>query len=139
MKPRIGKSLELVLWIGYVALPFFTGWLDYRPMPNELFDENRHEVIESHAIHGPNYMGIEGIADKWRDPATGQVYSAESFAEHRRTEALRLGVAWFAYGVIGCALYSCGSLLRGKAPMLRSFAYALALDVTVALAVYFVV
>jgi hypothetical protein len=42
----------------------------------------------------------------WEDKETGELYTREDFASHRHSEALRMAVTLFVYGVIGCFAFA---------------------------------
>jgi hypothetical protein len=42
--------VEQTFWTLFVVLSFFTGLLAYNWLPNEAFDERRHEMISSHEV-----------------------------------------------------------------------------------------
>jgi len=133
---RPGK-LEMTCWLVFFLVPLLTGWLDYRALPGEHYDSERHQVVRSHVEEAwPEGLGDYEVPDVWRDRASGEVYSAESFVAHHRAEAERLAIVWFGYGLIGCGLFTYGRRMRAQSPIAATFAKAAVVDLAVALFVY---
>ena len=107
-------KLYVAFWIFYLLVPLFIDvffapyqLLAYRWLPNEAFQESKHEMLASHVAC--NDDDCRPVADVWRDKGSGQVFSRRSFEQHRLSEATRMGWTWFSYGLIGCvalAFYS---------------------------------
>jgi hypothetical protein len=99
------QKLQIVFWVVYIALPIFTGWFAYDWLPNESFDEQRHVLLEAHEVSN-RWTDYGEIPDMWRDIATGITYTPSTFAKHRNSEAKRIAVTWFAYGILGCFFFA---------------------------------
>ncbi len=137
MKTARFKKFEIVFWVIYLALPMVTGWLDYQSLPNEHYDPSRHEILRSHAKEAwPEGLGTYQIPDVWKDQATGTVYTFESFSEHHRSEAKRLGLMWFAYGLIGCVFFAYCCFVKERGSFISAFMKGSAIDLVVALIVF---
>ena len=137
---RFFKRTEIVFWLIYLFAPMFTGWLDYRALPNEYFDPARHTVVKSH--HREMWPQLAGdsyeVPDAWRDDATNTTYTAESFSAHHRSEAQRLGLSCFTYGLIGCAFFAYCRSMKDQSGFLRAFRNATIIDVLIALLVFWI-
>jgi hypothetical protein len=90
------------LLVGIFLIPFFTGILNYQFLSNEYYDEKRHDLLESHERCQDAPYRCAEIADLWRDKKTGEIFSPDDFAAHKRGEAIRIAIVSFAYGLIGC-------------------------------------
>src|SRR5271166_5352798 len=71
------KKARKVFWWVFFLLPFFTGILHYHFLPNEYYDEKRHELLESHEKCQDVPYRCADIADLWRDKKTGEVFSRD--------------------------------------------------------------
>jgi hypothetical protein len=87
--------------VAVFLVPIFTGIFHYQFLPNEYYYETRHELLASHEKCQDTGRCAD-IADVWRDKKTGEEFSRDDFAVHRREEAIRSAVTGFAYGLIGC-------------------------------------
>jgi hypothetical protein len=133
------QKCEVLFWLAYFLLPAFTGWLDYRPLPHEHYDPQRHELLSFHIREGwPNGLGSYEVPESWRDEKSGERYSAMLFSEHRQSEARRLGITCFAYGLAGCTFFACSRVARKKNTFRKSFVRALMVDVAVSIFVFLV-
>jgi hypothetical protein len=99
------RWVERAFWTAFFLYPLFTGLLQYDHLPNESYEPERHELLESEYVDGPNGE-VGERAEVWRDKETGEVYSRYDFADHRRAEGLRLGATCFFYGLIGCVFFA---------------------------------
>jgi hypothetical protein len=132
MNSRLLNRVQVAFWIAYVALPIFTGWLAYRWLPNESYDQQKHELLESHEEEDGNDRTGE-VADVWKDRETGKIYSREMFEQHVRQEARRMAIAWFAYGLIGCFVFAFSSVATRRTSFAVAFGRALLVDLAIAL------
>lgn len=139
MKESMFKKLEPVFWLAYLLLPIFTGWLAYQYLPNEYYDKKRHELLESH-FEECGTQGLESceIPDKWRDDETGKIFTAGQFTEHQHSEARRIGIATFAYGLIGCLFFAYGRVIQGGEKFLTGFKKAVFANLVFALFMYLI-
>lgn len=132
-------KLEVVFWLGYLLLPASTGWLDYRSLSNEHYDPEQHELLTYHVREGwPNGLGSYKVADTWRDEKTGEKYTPDLFVEHHRSEARRLGITCFAYGLPGCAFFAFSRVARKKNTFLNALKNALLVDVAVSILAFLI-
>lgn len=97
--------IKTIFWCAFVALPLFTGFLQYDWLPEE-YDERRHDLIKSHSVE----CGMEGmqscdVPDVWEDRKSGKVYHATDFKNHNRVESFRLAILSFLYGLIACLFH----------------------------------
>jgi hypothetical protein len=128
------RIFQVAFWLAFAITPFFTGWLEYRWLPNESFNPTVHKALSSYdSDHGE-------IVDQWQNEATGKVYSRESYAfhKHREHEARRLSIVWFAYGGIGRLFYAITGLARRSRRFLPSFGKAMLINIASAIYVFFV-
>lgn len=95
------ERLQTTFWIVFVLVPIVTGLFAYRFLPNEYYDPKRHDLLESHEVCD-DFGRCDDMYDAWQDKKTGEVFTREDFAEHRREEAIRVVPATFLYGMIGC-------------------------------------
>ena len=101
------RHLERTFWTVFIILPIFTGLLAYDWLPNEAFNEKRHELLSSHEVCRDVGEAEEcgDMADVGRDRVTGQVYTRQQFSEHRRAERWRVLYVDFGHGLIGCLFF----------------------------------
>ena len=92
--------LHKVFWVAFVLIPIVTGILQYDWLPNELFDPERHTALRYREVCDDTHC--EETPSVWKHKQSGRIYSYEGFAAHRKNEAYRMAVWWFAYGLIGC-------------------------------------
>jgi len=136
---RLFKNTELIFWLVFLCVPVVTGWLDYQSLPGEFYNSERHELLKSHVNEAwPEGLGTYTVPDSWRDEATGTIYSADSFSAHHRSEARRLGIGWFAYGLIGCAFFAHGRGMKGRGAFFRAFRNSVILNAVVALFIFWI-
>lgn len=127
------NKIELVIWIGYLVLPVITQWLAYQPLPDEYRGE-KHELLESHFEEcGPEGLRSCEVPDTWRDDQTGKIYTADQFTGHHRSEAKRVGITAFAYGLIGCLFFAYGRAVRGRDTFIRAIAKATVANIFISL------
>ena len=131
MNSRLFSRVQVAFWVAYIVLQIFTGWLAYRWLPNESYNEHKHELIESNEEEDGNDRTGE-VADVWRDRQTGQTYWREMFEQHRRDEARRVAIAWFSYGLIGCSVFAFSSVAAGRSSFVAAFTRALLVDFAIA-------
>ena len=134
---QLFKKTGLIFWLVFLCVPVFTGWLDYQSLPDEVYDPTRHELLKSHMKEAwPEGMGTYRVPDSWRDKATGTIYSVDSFSAHRQSEARRLGINCFGYGLIGCAFFAYSRGTKGQSAFLRAFRNSVILNAAVAIFVF---
>jgi hypothetical protein len=134
---QLFKNMELTFWLVFICVPVFTGWLDYQSLPDEVYDPARHELLKSHMKEAwPDGMGTYRVPDSWRDKATSTIYSAGSFSAHRQSEAKRLGINCFGYGLIGCGFFAYSRGAKGQSAFLRAFRKSIILNAAVAIFVF---
>jgi hypothetical protein len=134
---QLFKHTELIFWLVFVSVPVFTGWLDYQSLPDEVYDPTRHELLKSHVKEAwPQGLGTYMIPDSWRHTATSTIYDANSFSAHHQSEAKRLGMHWFGYGLIGCAFFAHSRGTKGQSAFLRAFRNSVILNAAVAIFVF---
>jgi len=100
-RSKPSKRVFAAFWWLFFLVPLFTGILHYHFLPNEFYDEKRHQLLSSHwECNHPGQCG--DVNEAWRDKKSGEIFTPADFAAHRKEEAVRLAVIWFAYGLIGC-------------------------------------
>ena len=135
---KIVIKIEPFFWVAFTLLIIVTGWivpgwLQYDYLPDELFDENHHEIIEYHYAEGwPEGLTSLKVADEWKDNKTGEEFSSKGFSEHRKEEAVRISVTAFLYGLIGCIFNAAACKARKKWAFFAGFKYALFVNVAIA-------
>jgi hypothetical protein len=140
----VSEKMVAVAWVVYILIPiisiFTGGVLTYHYLPDQQYDPSKHELLESHEVvneeDGPRAGEVYEAPDKWRNIYTGNVFTADQFAAHSRSEARRLGVALFAYGLIGCTLHGYIRYRRYAANFFESFGKAVIVNIIVAGLVY---
>ncbi len=136
---QLFKKTELIFWLVFLCVPVFTGWLDYQSLPDEFYDPTRHELLKSHMEEAwPEGLGTYMVPDSWRDQATGTIFSANFFSAHHQSEARRLGISWFGYGLIGCAFFAYCQGMKGRCVFFRTFRNSVILNVAVAIFVFWI-
>ena len=99
------QKIEALFWIFYLLFPILSGyWQAYDWLPHESYTFGSHTLVASHEVCDDTRCG--DVADMWKDKETGEFYTREDFADHRHSEALRMAVTWFVYGVIGCFAFA---------------------------------
>jgi hypothetical protein len=99
------EKLKNWFWAIFLAIPLFTGFLQYDFLPQE-YDGSKHTIIESHS----EACGTEGmisceVADTWKDIKTGKIFHRSEFKSHRRYQAFKIASLSFLYGLIACFFY----------------------------------
>lgn len=125
------RRLQVGFWTLFIALPILTGLLAYRWLPNESFDEKRHELVAGHEV-GDRFQDHGISADIWKDKKTGEIFTPARFAEHRKMEARRMAVTWFGYGLVGCLFFAWVGALKGQGRFFVAFGKAVALNLVIA-------
>ena len=134
---RLFKNMELTFWLVFLCVPVFTGWLDYQSLPDEVYNPAKHDLLKSHIRDAwPEGLGTYRVPDSWRDKATNTIYSADSFSAHRQSEARRLGINFFGYGLIGCAFFAYSRGTKGQNQFLKAFRNSVILNAAVAIFVF---
>ena len=100
------KKIETAFWWVFVLFPLLTGLFWYDWQPNEAFNSDQYVLIASHEVCQNDGLVCDQMPDVWRDKHTWRIYTREDFAVHRKSEAMRLAAAVFAYGLIGCFFYA---------------------------------
>jgi hypothetical protein len=137
----VSEKAEIVAWLVYILVGvvcLLTGVLGYNYLPDQRYDEGKHELLESHLDspdEGPRSGQAYEIPDKWQNVETGKVFTPDQFAAHSRSEARRLGIAIFAYGLIGCLLYGYIRYRRYAGNFFESFGKAVIVNLLVAIVV----
>ena len=132
------RRVEQTFWTFFILLPIFTGWLAYDWLPNEAFNEKRHEMIRSHEV-----CQDVGEAEKcgdmvvvWRDKQTGQAYTRDGFAAHRHAERWRMLYVDFGYGLVGCLFFSFARLRENKSVFFHAFGKAVCVNIVVVVVMF---
>lgn len=128
------RNLEKMFWISFVMLPVLTGLLAYDWLPNQAFDDRRHQILSSHEVCqdvGETEKCGEMI-DAWNDTASGQTYTRQQFAAHRRAERWRMLYADFGYGLIGCLFFGYARSRGNGSAFFASFGKAVMVNVVAA-------
>ncbi len=133
------RRVEQTFWTLFVVLPIFTGWLAYDWLPNESFDEENHEMISSHEVcHDVGEQEKCGeMPDEWKDKRTGEIYTREDFAWHRKAERVRLLYTDFGYGLVGCCFFGCARLREKHGVFFKAFGKAVCIDIAFSLYMFF--
>lgn len=122
MSSPLYRKIAVALWALYVLTPVATGLLAYHWLPNESYDESKHELLDSRSEGSwPEDLTKVEVPERWKDERTGEVFTSANFEHHRKQEADRLFFTWFAYGLLGCLFYAYGRFKEEKS----SFAHAL--------------
>ncbi len=133
LRPSFLK-VEIAFWLVYLILPLSTGWLDYQHLPNEQYDAERHELLDFHTREGwPNGLGSYKVPDVWRDAKTGERFTTQFFYENHKSEARRLAIAYFAYGLLGCAFFALSRVVKKKRSFLHAFRAALMVNTAISI------
>jgi hypothetical protein len=134
------EKFEVLFWLVYLLLPTFTGWLDYKPPPNEHYDPQQHELLSFHIREGwPNGLGSYEVPETWRDQKSGQKYSVELCSEHHQSEARRLGITRFVNELLGCAFFAYGRVVKKNNTFLKGFRRAVMVDFAVSILAFLIV
>jgi hypothetical protein len=135
VEERISRNAETIFWIIYLLVPLFTGLLAYNWLPHESYSPERDELIAAHEISDDEKTGT--VYDAWKDKKTGRVYTLAEFEDHRRSESKRMGYTWFGYGIIGCAFFAFRQFRLAGKKFVVSFMQAMAVNIAIALFMYF--
>ncbi len=129
------KRVRTAFWCLFFLILLFTGILQYQFQPNESYDERRHELVASHwACENTSGVGrCADIPDVWRDKKTNETFTPVDFSVHRREEAVRSTVVWFAYGLIGCFAFAYFRRNEGEHSFYRYLGMAVCVNVAMAL------
>ena len=120
--------IQTAFWVLFIVVPIFTGVLAYHWLPNEAFDKERHELLDSHdASDGERYGEV---ADTWRDRKSGEIFSRNDFTTHRMLESRRMALVWFVYGLLGCFAFGFTRWARGRR-FFRAFGIASLINLAV--------
>jgi hypothetical protein len=123
------RKFEQYFWWAYVLLPIFTGLLHYTFLPNESYDEKKHELIAASSADTNPVGGSVDVPQAWQSKASGEVYTRDFFAKHRHRETLRISAVTFLYGLIGCFFFSYGQVLKERESFINAFKSSLLYDV----------
>jgi len=124
------SRLQVGFWISFLVLPIFTGLLSYHWLPNEYYDQRKHELLESHVEERGGRTGE--VHDLWRDKQTGKLFSPADFTIHRQNESWRMAAVWFGYGLVGCFFFAFSRWIRNVGSFYRSFGMATLVNLAVA-------
>jgi hypothetical protein len=131
------QRVEQTFWTLFVVLPIFTGLLAYNWLPNESFNEEKHEMISSHEVcEGEENQHCGEMADEWKDKRTGEIYTREDFAWHRRAERFRLLYTDFGYGLVGCFFFGYARSREKDGVFFEAFGKAVCINIAVSLFLY---
>jgi hypothetical protein len=126
------KWIQYAFWWPFVIAPFIMGWVLYRDLPNERFDDREHELIESEYVDDSN--GNEGERPyKWRHKVTGKIYCRDDFSGHRYSEGARIGGVVFTYGIVGCMFFAWCEWARDRHTFLAALRKATLVNLFVAM------
>ena len=136
LEEKLSHNAELIFWVLYLLVPLITGLLAYNWLPNEAYSPERHELIASHEI-SDNEGRTGTVYDVWKDKKTGRIFRLEDLEEHRRSERVRMTYTCFMYGLLGGVFFAfTQSRFAGK-KFTVSLAQAMAVNLAVALFMYF--
>jgi len=130
------SRIQVAFWITFFLLPFFTGLLAYKWLPNESYDERDHVALNSYEVEDRE-GNITEIVAIWEDRKTGVSYTEGDFVEHRHSEANRLTAVWFAYGLVGCCFFACTQYAQTKSSFYSAFGRASLINIAVAVYAWF--
>lgn len=133
------RKYEKYFWCAYILLPLFTGFLNYNWLPNESYDERKHEQLSSRIVDTNPVGGSEEVAKMWRSKTSDRIYSREAFSEHRHTEAARMSVTTFLYGLIGCFFFAYGQEIKKQGNFVSEIKVALLYDTAAAIMIIFLI
>lgn len=133
------RNFQKYFWWAYVLLPFFTGLLTYHWLPDESYDERRHELLASRTVDTNPIGGSENTPQEWRSKISGRIYTPASFAEHRHSEAIRMSIIAFLYGLIGCFVFAYGQINKKLSTFIVAFKSTLFYDAAISILILFFV
>jgi hypothetical protein len=107
--------------------------LAYDWLPDEAFDEERHEVVAGHWAGD----GFHVRAEIWKNKRTGETFTIAHFAEHRKAEVRRMATRDFAYGLIGCFFFAWMAALKKQGGVFAAFGKAVALNLAFAVILWY--
>ena len=125
------RRVQTVFWVLYLILPIFTGWLAYKWLPDEAFDEKDHLAISTYEIESRDGGTTEVVA-VWQNKKSGKTFSTNPFPEHRESEAKRLAMVWLGYGLIGCLFFAWSGVVQRRHHFYDSFGKAVLVNLVVA-------
>lgn len=105
---RASKITAIFVMV-YVLAPIVTGLISYKSLPDESFNPDRHTAMLTEDYSegtGPIETKSGLRVTMWRNSSTGEVFTSESFSEHRQAEGYRIFTIWLLYGLIGCFFYA---------------------------------
>ncbi len=133
------SHIRKVFWTLFIGLPIFFGFLSYNWLPQE-YDERNHILIESQSVEcGPEGLNSCESPRVWRDRKTGKIFHANDFASHRRTEAFRISLLSFLYGLVACLFYAWDENVRDSKVFKEAIKYALSLNALLSLAIFILI
>jgi len=140
MPTLTSPRVVILLFAVYVLLPLFTGFLFYQPDVDEIYDESRHELLDEAPVPADDEGHPEWMRPlEWKNRATGEVFTPESFIDHHRHEAFRMGLISFFYGLLACVYSAYLNQARRGTPFLRAFAVSLPVNAAIAFGVFWLV
>jgi hypothetical protein len=99
------EKIKTWFWIIFIAVPLFTGFMEYKPSDNE-YDERKHQVIDTRDVEcGPEGLVSCEQAVVWKDLKSGNIFHLSDFKNYRRYEAFRIAILSFLYGIIACIFH----------------------------------
>jgi hypothetical protein len=117
------RRFQSLIWVAYVLFPIFSQILAYDWLPNEYFDENRHEAIKTvDMCDGNGRCGDKHLV--WKDKKTGEVFSVGDFVDHRHSEKIRMALADAVYALLGCCLFAYMNATKEDGSFHRNFGKA---------------
>jgi hypothetical protein len=129
---------EKYFWWFFILLPFVAGlirynWLSVEPYTNQAPQSTASRSLNPSAARGELETPVLRKLKGQEEPA-----DKEGFIHDRFQEVLRFGGLAFLYGLIGCAFYSYGQVIKGRAP---SFIAAIGKSIIIAFlfSIFFVI
>ena len=99
------EKIKKWFWIIFIAVPIFTGFMEYQPAKNE-YDERKHQVIDTRDVAcGPEGLVSCEQAQAWKELKSGKIFNLSDFNSHRRYDAFRIAILSFLYGLIACIFH----------------------------------
>lgn len=145
-QPKGGKWLEVVqvvFWILFITIPFFTGILAYHWLPNEapMLAGGKvlepYEIVSSHEECHDAQVGEDcgTVVDVWKNKNTGEVFTKADFKDHRYSERNRMAITWFCYGLIGC-FFAAGVAYYQKKDFYKYFGIAVLINIAITIFIF---